>query len=253
MAESTILNIPEIEETQNNKHVTHNNAVGFLEQASNAKLGVSTAGTADITLTDDQATRYVYYLVGAGTASGAHNLVFPGEIGTLNNNAKRYFVVKNSSGYTVTVKSDAAGTTVVLATGAAAIIHQDHDDMVKLSGYDGLTTAPYDIACSMPGLPDDNGEVLKFVAVRAIDFPDDFAGSVGHCGTNPTATAAYDVKKNGSSIGSISISTSGVFTFSTTGGATSLAISDRITINAPSPQDATLANVGISLLGTRTL
>lgn len=253
MAESAILDIPQIAENGANKYITHNNAVNFLEQAMNAKLDKSTAGTTAITLTDSEATRYAYYAIGAGTASGNFDLVFPGEIGTGNNNANRLFVVKNSSGYVVTVKSDAAGTTVALANGASAIIHQSHDDMVKLAEFNGLTTAPYDIACSMPGLPDDNAEIMKFVAVRAIDFADDFSGSRGHCGTNPTSTAVYDVKKNGSSIGSISINTSGVFTFSTTGGATALAAGDRLTINAPSPQDASLANVGITLLGTRTL
>lgn len=249
MSNTAILNIPDIAETQNNKYITHNNAIAYLEQAMNARLAKSTTGTTDITLTTNECTRYHYYEISGG--SGAYNVVFLGEIST--NNANRVFAIKNASSQVVTVKSDAAGTTVVLNAGASAIIHQNHDDMVKIAEFDGLTTVPYDLGASLPGLPDDNVEFMKFVAARAIDFADDFAGSVGHCGTNPTSTAAFDVKKNGSSIGSISISTGGVFTFSTTGGAVALAIGDRISIQAPSPQDATLSNVAITLKGTRTL
>jgi hypothetical protein len=43
-----------------------------------------------------------------------------------------------------------------------------------------------------------------------------------------------------------------VFTFMTTGGASqSFAPGDRLTITAPSPQDATLSDVAITLAGTR--
>lgn len=249
MAESVILNIPQVAENQNNKYITVNNAVNFLEQAMNAKLAKTVSGTSDVALTDDECTRYHYYVVSGG--SGNHNLVFQGEIGA--NNANRMFVVKNASSYVTTVKSDAAGTTVILPSGASAVIHQDHDDMVKLAEFDGLTTAPYDIGLYLAGLPEDGVECFKFVAVRAIDFADNFANSRGHCGVNPTATAAFDVLKNGSSIGSISISTSGVFTFNTTGAGTSLAAGDRLSLTTPSPQDATLENISIVFLGTRTL
>lgn len=249
MATTTILNITELEQNQNNRYITFNNAIAALERASNRKLAKTVSGTSDVTLTTDECTRYVYYVLSGG--SGNHNLVFLGEIAS--NNADRLIVVKNATSYVTTVKSDAAGTTVVLPSGASAVIHQSHDDMVKLAEYDGLTTAPYDIGAFIPGLPDDGVEVFKFTAVRAIDFADNFANSRGHCGVNPTATAAFDILKNGSSIGSISINTSGVFTFNTTGAGTSLAAGDRLSVTSPSPQDATLANVSFVFLGTRTL
>lgn len=249
MSTSTILGITELEQNQNNRYITINNMLAALEQAGNAKLAKTVSGSSDVSLTDDECTRYAYYVASGGT--GNFNFVFQGEIGL--NNANRLFFFKNESSYVATVKSDAAGTTVTVKAGASCVIHQDHDDMVKIAEFDGLTTAPYDIGGFIPGLPDDGVECFKFVAVRAIDFADNFSGSVGHCGVNPTATAAFDVLKNGTSIGSISISTSGVFTFNTTGAGTSLAAGDRLSVTSPSPQDATLSNVAFSFLGTRTL
>jgi hypothetical protein len=112
--------------------------------------------------------------------------------------------------------------------------------------------APYDIVCSLAGKPGAAAVVLIFVAVRAVALPANLTASKGSVGTNPTATAAYDVKNNGTTIATVSISTSGVFTFTTASGtAKALAAGDRLTIIAPSSQDATLSDVGFTLAGTR--
>jgi hypothetical protein len=111
------------------------------------------------------------------------------------------------------------------------------------------------IVSGVTGKPAAGQIVAIYTAFSAETFPANFGSpqqSYGSVGTNPTATASYTVNKNGSSVGTISISTSGVFTFTTSGGtAISLAASDRVTIVAPSSQDTTLADVGITLVGTR--
>lgn len=111
---------------------------------------------------------------------------------------------------------------------------------------------PYDLVSSLPGLPGSGALVFLFTARMTINFAGNFAGSEGSVGVNPTSTATYTVNKNGSSIGTIVVSTGGVVTFTTTSGtAKSLASGDRMTITAPSPQDATLADVAITIAGTR--
>jgi len=110
----------------------------------------------------------------------------------------------------------------------------------------------YDLVCSLVGKPGNGATVMIFTATRAVTFGANFSGSYGSVGANPAATAAYDIKKNGSTIGAVSISTGGVFTFTTTSGtAKSLAAGDRLTIAAPSPQDSTLTDVGFTLAGSR--
>ncbi len=115
-----------------------------------------------------------------------------------------------------------------------------------------IVASPYDIVCSLVGKPGAGATVLIFTAVRAVNFPANFAGSYGTVGVNPTSTAAYDVKNNGTTIGAVSISTGGAFTFTTTSSAAkSLAAGDRLTVIAPGSQDATLSSVGFTFAGTR--
>lgn len=239
---SPILAIPEIAETQNNKYLTHNDAVAWLEAMANDIFTNTSVGASPVTLSELQATQYFIYRLGGLT--GNQNLVFPSEIN--GNNAKRVFCVRNEDAVdNVTVKaSTGTGATVVLAPGSTMFIAQNFEDMWALSVINS-----YDVAFYVAGEPGDGAIIGAFVATRPFTLFDDFAGSRGHCAVNPTATAVFDVQKNGSSIGSVSISTGGAFTFATTGGGASFAAGDRLTIVAPSPQDTTLADVAISFFG----
>ena len=93
----------------------------------------------------------------------------------------------------------------------------------------------------------------KLIAVRDIAFEANFSGSAGHVGTNPDATFDIDVKDDGVSIGTISVSTGGAFTFTTTSGtAKTVAAGSRIEFTAPanSPAEATVADIAATLKGT---
>lgn len=94
-------------------------------------------------------------------------------------------------------------------------------------------------------------EVLAiYVSAEAMTLADDFAGSSARVGTNPTSSFVLTVKKNGSSVGTITISTAGAIAFATTGTTVPLAAGDYLTVEAPSTPDATIANVAINLKGT---
>lgn len=251
MSKSPILGITEIAPTQDNKSITHNDAVKALEAASNAILAFSAIGAGPVTLTEAQATgNMVFTLVGG---SAAFNVVFPSQINTVN--AKRVFAVRNNdTTYDATIKaSTGSGTTVVVKPGEGALIVQDYEDMTLLSSAPVVTANPYDIGVYVPSLPDDGAELLKFIAVRGFSLADDFAASRGHVGTNPTASAIFTVKKNGASIGTVTVSTGGVFTFNTTGAtAETFVAGDYLSLEAPSPQDATMADISIIFFGVRT-
>jgi len=111
---------------------------------------------------------------------------------------------------------------------------------------------PYDLVASYVGTPTIGATVFILTFTRTVTFAANFSGSYGTVGTNPSSTVGYTVKKNGTTIGTISISPFGLFTFATTGGTSqSVAAGDRLTIIAPNPNDATLADIGITLAGTR--
>jgi hypothetical protein len=90
-----------------------------------------------------------------------------------------------------------------------------------------------------------------YTAVDDFTIPANLSGTRVSVGTNPAATFALDVQKNGSTIATISISTGGVATLTTVGGtAKSIVAGDVIKIVAPVTPDTTIANVGINIKGT---
>lgn len=86
--------------------------------------------------------------------------------------------------------------------------------------------------------------------IRAFTIPANFAGSYASVGTNPAATFILTVLKNGSSIGTITISTSGTATFATTGGlAQSFVAGDLLSVQAPSTVDASIGRLRYTIKG----
>lgn len=122
--------------------------------------------------------------------------------------------------------------------------------MVPESGGDGSSS--YLVVFALQGKPPDNTTFPIIVFNQSVSFAANFSSSYGKVLTNPASTAVYTVKKNGSQIGTVSISTGGVFTFATSGGtAQSFSAGDYMTIVTPTPQDASLSDVMMTLTGTR--
>ena len=98
-------------------------------------------------------------------------------------------------------------------------------------------------------------EVLAiYAAVEAFTLSANLAGAqvkkIG-AGANPAATFALDVQQNGTSIGTISIATSGVVTLTTAGGTSkAVASGDVLHFIGPATADSTIANWAINLKGT---
>lgn len=115
---------------------------------------------------------------------------------------------------------------------------------------------PFSLGFSLSGVTTQlggAGEVIPYVFTEAADFLDDFSGSRLKAQTAATASTVFTIRKNGSSIGTITVAASGTTgTFVTTGGATSFAIGDTLEIKCPDSPDATLANIGITFKGART-
>lgn len=248
MSTSTILAIDEVAEGQSNKHVTINEAVAALEKAGNASLAVSLS-TGNVTLTEDQFTRNFLFV--CSQQSTARSLFVPQTIQTVNT-ALRFCAIRNSGPYDVTVSSVAAipGTTVVVPPGVTSFVHVNGINVTSMGSIGGGLS--YNLAVFLPGLMPANAEVLRYPCPEAISFNDNFTGSKGSCRVNPTADAAFTVKRNGTTIGTVTADTSGVFAFVTSGSSTeTFNAGDILTILSPVSQDVTLNDVGIVLRGVR--
>ena len=105
---------------------------------------------------------------------------------------------------------------------------------------------------SIAGQPPSNTKAVIMAIVQNTQVPANFAGSAGYSGTNATSSSAFTV----SYIHSGSPITIGTFTFSSAGhtptlstqAAVNLVSGDVLIITTPSAIDATLADVGITLL-----
>lgn len=105
-----------------------------------------------------------------------------------------------------------------------------------------------------PGRPGAAEVVWQGVFDVAVSFPADFTSvnevSRAYAGVPATAPAVYSIRKNGVEFGTLSFAagaTTGVFS----GTATDFAAGDRLTIVAPDPRDASLAQIAITLAGAR--
>ena len=114
----------------------------------------------------------------------------------------------------------------------------------------GTTGLPYDLAFSILGVPLNSAIILRFVAVRAFTIAANFTGSVAKCAAAPTATTTLTIKKNGTSIGTVSFAgaaTSGTFS---TQAASTFASGDILTVENQATADTTWGNAEITLAAT---
>lgn len=117
------------------------------------------------------------------------------------------------------------------------------------------TSAPrlntnYDVGVFYPSTMA-NGQItllLKFD--RVVVFAANLVPSTAVCGTNPTASATFTLKQNGTQFATIIFNTAGVPTITSSG--TTFNPGDVLQITAPATADSTLANVGFIISGRTT-
>jgi hypothetical protein len=110
----------------------------------------------------------------------------------------------------------------------------------------------FQIPLSIPGKPVASTDgVFHIMCVFAFRLPASLTGSYFYPGTNPTSDSTFTIKKNGSSVGTVKFNGGGSTTTVTFASDADFAAGDRLTIEPPATQDATLANVSLSLKATR--
>lgn len=121
----------------------------------------------------------------------------------------------------------------------------------EVTSYSATGSNAYDVRSGFTTTPT-SSQVLDTVMVgRALTIPANMSGSIGQIGTNPTGSFVIDVKDDGTTIGTITVSTGGSFTFATTSGTgKTVAAGSALTFVAPSSVDATAADAVYTILGT---
>lgn len=116
----------------------------------------------------------------------------------------------------------------------------------------GLPT--WDVGAFYPGTPITNELIQKVMVTRTIIFPANFSGAFGDVEVNPTSTYDIDVQDDGVSIGTISIATTGVFTFTTASGTAKTVDNGSIlTFVGQTTVDATIEGIAFTLAARQTV
>lgn len=110
---------------------------------------------------------------------------------------------------------------------------------------------PYELGAGYAGAPTASAVLLRAPMCRTVTFAAGLSPSQGVAGTAATAQTDFNILKNGVSFGTMRFAAAGtVASFISASGSTPVA-GDVITVVAPASPDATLANIGFILAGTR--
>ena len=114
----------------------------------------------------------------------------------------------------------------------------------------GSGNSYYDLRFGFSSTPASDEVLDIFVTGREITLPANLSGSVGSVVTNPTSSFVLLLKDDGTTIATITVSTSGTFTFATTGGTSQIvAVGSLLSLVAPTTVDATVADLTMTILG----
>lgn len=229
------LSMPELETTQAQKEVVHNEGIAILDAWTQAVVINRT-----VLSPPGSPTKGDSYVVGPSGASGG----FAGK--------EDYLTVYNGSTWDFYFPLE-----------GFSCWNLDEDDVIRYVGgiWDtaaGAATGPYIISLSVPNTMEGGQLLLAHAASYQIDLPSGLTGSVAVALTASTGSVTIPMYKrvspysSSSSIGSINFSAGnkvGTFTFAT---GQTFAATDLLEIYAPGTADATLEGVAISLRGTRS-
>lgn len=99
---------------------------------------------------------------------------------------------------------------------------------------------------SVSGMPADAQQVYLRVMSGQMKIPAGLAGTLVYVGVLPTATSTFSFRKNGVEFGTIQIASTGAITL-TAASETTFEKGDLFSVVAPSPQDATLADISFTI------
>lgn len=157
----------------------------------------------------------------------------------------------NETNNTITVTQAPANTVVVQQPAANTL-------MVTASGPQGIQgpAGPtgdlvYELTMFLSGIVGAGERVFKHIAQRSFTFPAGMATSGLHAATAATDTAVFSIRKNGSQFATITVAPSGTTGTPASASGASFVAGDVLEVIGPSPSDSTLADVSISLLGTK--
>jgi len=240
---STNLDLNQVLENQANKEVTINTATGQLDAAMTEFLSVDVSASSQ-SLTNTQYRRNALFKV-TGAATSGRTVTVPA--------LKRLSAFQADPANSDPISIVRGATSYVLSPGSTALIYTDGtaDGLIAVSSLSSGGVKPYDVGTFVSGLPASDEKLLRFNYPRSVDLPASFAGSIVTAQTAATAQTDFTVTVNGIGIGTIRFAASGTVATFVGIGAQNLVSGDVLMIQAPTVQDATLADIAFTIAGAQ--
>lgn len=226
-------------EQDDETYKTTTQAIANLANLS-AALEVSVAaGNASISASDYQTNTFFLITGATGSPDVTRTITLPA--------VKRLAAFRSSSANTrpVILSYGSPAQTTTVYPGSSVLIYTDS----TATGFYRMTEEVYDFGFSLIGSSSaTQATVGRTVIPRAAIIPASCAGSFGYIGTNPSATVTIDIRLEGASIGTISISTGGVFTFTTASNTpVTITAGNRIEFVRTSSPDVTITDAAVTV------
>lgn len=240
MTNTPDLGIPLLATQQQQPNVTHNDAIYRLSALSNGVISMGLNAAPDSPTVGDS------YIVGS-TPTGAWA------------NRAHCIATYSDGGWLFIPGNDDDGTPIVMGTRQEGmnIYNQDDDTLYVWSGASwspfsggGGGSTSYGIIFFIGGKPSSGETVVMFPVAIEFSLPISLTDSAGRALTASTSNVAFSIQKNGTPVGTVVFNASATATF-TFASAVTFNAGDIFSVVAPTPQDATLQDIGISLKGTK--
>jgi hypothetical protein len=142
----------------------------------------------------------------------------------------------------------ATGTSITGPTGATGATGAASTAVGPTGPTGPIGISYYDIGLFYSGAPQSSAVLMRFVTPRAFTLPTNLPGSSAQSGINATTTTVFNIRKNGSTVGTMTFivnNASASFTLSTS---VSFIAGDMLEVIAPVVADATLADISMTLV-----
>jgi hypothetical protein len=238
---SVNLGIVQLTEGQASPEVTVNDAFAVFD-ATLTEIFSADVASGNVSLTNAQFRQMARIsIINVGTAG--RTVTVPA--------IKRGFIVTSAASNTDPVSVVRGSTSISLVAGEAKILYTDGTTNGMLAfGLAASSDLPFDLGFFISAKPDPAETVMQYMFDRAVTFPTNLTGSQAKSKTQSAADVSFKIQKNAADIGTIrfNISQTGVYAFAAP---ISFAVGDFLQIIAPVSQDTTLADISITLKGTR--
>lgn len=114
----------------------------------------------------------------------------------------------------------------------------------------GAGSTAYEVGFYFIDTPAGNDLVCVWNMALDVTFGDDFAGAFGSVNTAPSGTTVFDIKRNSTVVGSLSVSSGGAVTFSSTSTSTAYTAGQQFVVKAPSGGTNGMAGLAATFPGT---